>query len=60
MAQWYEASLFSPEEVGVQFPIRAGLLFFPFIVLLPFCLLPVIFFANDPLELREIFAITYF
>ena len=34
--------------------------FFPFIVLLPFGLLPFILIANDPPKLREIFAITYF
>ena len=44
MAQYYEASLFALEEVGVQVQIPAGLplvffvlfLFFSFIVFLPF------------------------
>ena len=52
LAQWYEASLFAQEEVGVQVQIPAGLLpvfffrFFSFVVFLPFGLFPFVLTAD--------------
>ena len=59
MAQWYEASLFVLEEVGVQVQNPAGLIpvFFAFIVFLPFGLFLFILTADPYLAFDQVFLV---